>query len=109
MGYADMGALAADPAFVGRVTACAVEQAKVIADDAGADPADKDFALRVVGSPAVGGERLVPLLAVEPSFADLFGESGEAAISDGMVLAAIQANWHLAATALVLPMPPPRP
>lgn len=82
MSYADQAATAKDPGFIDRVTACALEQAQVFADDA--RPEYSQLADIIIGS-AGTAHALVPLVAARPAI------TVEA--TDGDILAAVQYVW----------------
>jgi hypothetical protein len=107
MSYAATAELIADETFIARVEVCGMEQAKVTVTDSTADGRDVSLAIEIIANIDNAG-RLVPIVATEPSFSELFETGGQAAISDGMILSAVQQNWHTAALPFV-PSPPPTP
>jgi hypothetical protein len=107
MSYTSTAALIVDEGFVDRVEVCAVEQAKVMVNDQTVSGSDRTLAIEILAS-MVNGARLVPIVATEPSFSDLYDEGGQEAISDGMILSAVQQRWSLAALPFV-PTTPTQP
>lgn len=85
MTYTEMADLAVDVEFTARLGAAVTEQAKTHDDYV------SEQALR---SPAQGSSMFMPFVASEPGFASAYGSGGQAAISDGMILSAVQANWN---------------
>jgi hypothetical protein len=106
MTYSLMAALITDETFVSRVEVCAMEQAKVIANDGRTTGRDLSLAVEVIAS-MYNGARLVPIVATEPSFAELYENGGQESISDGMILAAVQQRWSTAALPFVPSVPTP--
>jgi hypothetical protein len=101
MTYATRAALADDPGFRARVTACATEQALVFTADGRPDIAA--LADAVILSDANAGP-LVDLVAISPNFVDV---DDPASTTDEDILAAVQATWPTyAAIAYPAPAPP---
>lgn len=85
MSYADQSALSSDPEFNRRTTAALTTEGR-------AKPADPLGAM-IMRSPQQGVSAFMPWLSSAPGFADKYGSGGQQAISDGDILAAVQANW----------------
>jgi hypothetical protein len=84
MTYQQIADLGKDEAFLERLAAAVTEQAKSHSDYAA------ESSLR---SPSQGATMFMPFVSTEPGFAAAYGEGGQEAITDGMMLSAIQANW----------------
>lgn len=87
MAYSDMAALAVDPDFIARLSQCVCEQAQT----PGHDDATGQAALR---SPAMASTMFMPFISTAPGFGDAYATGGQESITDGMVLAAVQAKWQ---------------
>lgn len=87
MSYSSMAALADDTVFRDRVLTCCTEQALIFKDDGRPDIAG--FARAVISSPS-NALPLHELVCVAPNFRDV---TNGAAVPDGDILAAVQANW----------------
>lgn len=105
MSYTATAALIADEGFIDRVEVCGIEQAKAISVDSSASGQDRTLAIEIIADLG-NASRLVPIVATEPSFADLYESGGQQSISDGMILAAVQQRWHTAALPFVPTAPP---
>jgi hypothetical protein len=84
MTYLDQANLSTDADFERRLAAAVASEAK---------PKDSNFANHILASPAEGSRMFMPFIASEPGFADAYASGGQADISDGMILSALQANW----------------
>ena len=84
MTYLDQANLATDVAFGNRLSACLTEQATSKSDSLAADTLRLPYQ-------AVG--RFMPFVAVAPGFGDAYATGGQEAITDGMMLAEVQAQW----------------
>jgi len=85
MTYKDVADLAVDQEYLRRLTAALVSEAAVKADDALADS--------IVRNPGGSSRIFGPLVATAPGFGDKFADGGSESITDGELLAAVQANW----------------
>jgi len=90
MSYAEMSGLAKDQEFAGRLASAVCEQAK--------GRKTKYVAQAALRSPETGASMFMPFVSTEPGFSDAYGEGGQAAITDGQILSAVQANWDRVAT-----------
>jgi hypothetical protein len=85
MSYADEAALAQDQQFQARLTSALVEEAKPKADDY--------VAQTVLRAPTTGLTMFMPFISTAPGFGVAYGEGGQIAITDGMILSAVQGSW----------------
>lgn len=85
MSYQDEANLAKDPQFAERLGAGLASEAKGKGTD--------DLPALVLRNPAEGARIFMPLIASSPGFGAEFADGGQASISDGEMLSAIQANW----------------
>jgi hypothetical protein len=84
MSYAAQADLSTDEGFAGRLAAAVTGEAK---------PLEGLLAEAVLRSPVAGAQMFTPFVASEPGFADAYLTGGQLAITDGMILSAVQANW----------------
>lgn len=96
MPYADRAALVTDPDFIGRVNACVTNEAMPKAQ---ATPPD-GFAQRLMTSWGWGGTIFMPWISSAPGF-----DVAQDQITDGMLLAAVQASWAIVEELNYVPMP----
>lgn len=82
MSYADAAALASDPDFIGRVNACVTTEASA---------KESQFAQTIMSSWGWGATVFMPYLIASPGF-----DKPSSEITDGDLLAAVQANWDRA-------------
>lgn len=100
MGYSDMGALGKDDDFQARVAACVCEQAQT--------PGHDDIvAQRALQSPAFAVSMFMPFVSTAPGFGDAYASGGQAAVTDGMLLSAVQAKWGDVVNVWAAPAPTP--
>jgi len=85
MSYADAAALATDADFMARVNACVTTEAA---------PQTTPFAQQIMASWGWGATVFMPWLIASPGF-----DKPQAEITDGDILAAVQANWARAEAA----------
>ena len=85
MSYQSQAQLSVDEGFTGRLGAAVVGEAK---------PLEGLLADAVLRSPTAGSQMFMPFVASEPGFAEAFGTGGQLAITDGMILSGVQANWQ---------------
>lgn len=98
MSYADIADLAADPEFRRRLGAgLAQESATKVPGD--------DLAELVMRNPELGVIAFVPFVSVAPGFADAYAAGGIEAITDPMLLSAMQASWSKVASIYPAPAP----
>jgi len=86
--YQTQANLAADQNFQQRLTACTSEQAGAFDDDP--DPANASLADRILADATLGLSYFIWPVATAPGFGDA---ADQEAISDGQLLAAVQALW----------------
>lgn len=86
MTFRDTANLARDQVFQERLSAALTTESMGKPDDALADAILKD--------PAEGSAMFMPLISSAPGFGDKFAAGGQDSITDGDMLAAIQANWQ---------------
>lgn len=94
MTYQDSANLAADPDYLARLASC-------VTTEAYAKPSDL-FVDQVLRSAGFGAVAFGPTVAVAPGFGDKYASGGQAMITDGDILSAVQATW-LRVSALYLP------
>jgi hypothetical protein len=82
--YQQIADLAGDTDFQRRLASAVTEQAKTRSDYT---------ALVALRNPVQGSIMFSPFVSTEPGFADAYGDGGQDAVTDGMLLAAVQANW----------------
>lgn len=85
MAYADRAALITDPAFMGRLNAC-------VANEAAGKPASP-FTDQILRAWGYGGQAFGTLVISLPGF-----DRPESEITDGDILAGVQAVWDRAET-----------
>ena len=86
MAFKDVAALATDREFSARLAAA-------LAKEALAKPSDY-LIDQILTNPSVGAAWFMPLVSAAPSFDDTYLTGGQLAISDGQILAAVQASWQ---------------
>ncbi len=86
MAYANSAALRGDAAFFGRLDACCCEQALTYKDDGRADIAALAEDVLVKGASGL----FPPFICSQPGFGEV---TDSADITDGQILAAVQAVW----------------
>ena len=86
MTYADTAALAADQEYRERLAACVFTEALGRPADAFADEIIK-------GGPTWAASWFGPTVASSPGFGDKYAAGGAAAVTDGDLLSAVQAEW----------------
>lgn len=96
MAYHDVASLVTDSDFTNRITACCTEQAAVFVNDQ--RPEYVALAQDVIADAGNAAWFYWPV-ASAPGFADAFVSGGSAAITDPMLLAAVQALWPTIAAA----------
>jgi hypothetical protein len=84
MTYAQTADLAADQEFARRLAAA-------LSTEAG--PKSDELSDQILRSPAYGTQLFMPLVSSAPGFADAYGSGGQEAITDPMILSAVQASW----------------
>jgi hypothetical protein len=84
MSYEEISDLARDQDFAARLAAAVTEQAKTH---------DDYISGATLRSPEQGVTMFMPFVSTEPGFAAAYGSGGQEAISDGMILSGVQANW----------------
>jgi hypothetical protein len=87
MSFLDQAHLAQDSVFAERLGAGLTKEAK--------PKGSTDLAALVMRSPAEGARVFMPFIASSPTFDTMYAEGGQEAITDGDLLAAMQANWDL--------------
>lgn len=97
MAFQDSANLAQDSNFQARLNSCVVTEAY-------AKPSD-EFVDQILRTTGWGGIAFGPTVSVAPGFGDLYASGGQEAITDGDLLAAVQASWDKIA-ALYLPSAP---
>ncbi len=85
MSYADIANLAKDSDFVERLAAGLTSEAMLI----NADP----LADLILKNPPIGSSMFMPLISSAPGFGDKYAAGGQESITDGDMLASIQAAW----------------
>lgn len=90
MTYQAQAELSVDPDFGARVGAAVVNESRGQV----ADP----VAAVVLAYPAQGVQWFMPFISSAPGFADLYTAGGQAGITDGDLLSAVQASWADVAT-----------
>lgn len=85
MSYADQAGLATDPEFGRRLSSALTTEGRSKVDD----PVGK----LVMNSPQQGVAVFMPFISSAPGFADKYAANGEAGITDGDILSAVQASW----------------
>ena len=101
MSYADEYVLGTDPQFTSRLTAAVTDESRSKVDD--------PLAAYCMRTPSGGAAIFMPFISTAPGFGDA---GGQANISDGQILAAIQASWEDVTTVNGIgqfPPPPPAP
>jgi hypothetical protein len=89
MSYEDISRLMADQEFLSRLSAGVVSESK----------GKNDFvSTQALRSPQTGGTMFAPFVSTEPGFSDAYASAGQASITDGQMLSAIQANWNAVVT-----------
>lgn len=100
MTYANEAALAGDADFTSRLTACLCGEAKIKPDDVVANS--------ILRYPPSGAAMFMPFISTAPGFGDAYGDGqDQAAITDAMLLAAVQSSWQAVATTNNPPTPQP--
>lgn len=97
MTYQDSAHLAADPDFIARLASC-------VTTEAYAKPPDQ-FVDQVLRSTGFGAIAFAPTVAVAPGFGDKYAAGGQAAVTDGDLLSAVQASWTRIASLYLPPAP----
>lgn len=96
MAFADVAALAIDPDYQARLSACVYTEAL-------AKPGDK-FSNQIIKlGPNFATACFGPTVAAAPGLGDLYAGGGQAAVTDGDLLAAVQANWARVAALFTAP------
>jgi hypothetical protein len=90
MSYADQAALAADPEFNQRLSSALTTEGRGKVTD----PLGK----LIMNSPQHGVVIFQPFVSSAPGFADKYAGGGQAAVTDGDLLSAVQASWADVAT-----------
>lgn len=85
MSYEDVANLAKDQDFSARLAAGLTTEAMGKVEDPLGD--------LILKNPPVGASMFIPLVSSAPGFGDAYASGGQLAITDGMMLAAIQAAW----------------
>jgi hypothetical protein len=85
MAYQDVANLGLDPDFRLRLMACLTTESVLKVGDALAD-----LCLR---TPASGADMFMPYVSSAPGFGDKYAAGGQESITDGEILAAVQASW----------------
>lgn len=86
MSYASTAALAADPEYLDRVAFCALGEATTKASDPFTDQL-------IVNGPRYAAQVFGPAVATAPGFSLKYETGGQAAITDGDLLSAVQSSW----------------
>lgn len=86
MSYQDEANLAKDPQFAERLGAALATEAKSKGTD--------DLPALILRNPAEGARVFMPLVSTAPGFGAQYAQDGQAGISDGMILSAVQAYWN---------------
>jgi hypothetical protein len=97
MTYQDSANLTADQEYQRRLQACVTNEALLKPDDA--------FADKLLTTPMLAITAFAPTVAVAPGFGDKYVAGGQAAITDGDLLSAVQSLWPRMSE-LHLPEPP---
>ena len=92
MSYAIQSMLNSDQTFMARIQAAITTEARGKVD---ADP----LASAIMASPPRGASMFMPWISSAPGFADKYQSEGQTGITDGDILAAVQAEWSGVATA----------
>lgn len=98
MSYSDIDMLTQDPLFGGRIRACCVEQAEVYKNDA--RPEFVDLANDVLKGDGQGVASFIRITAAAPGIAEMATTNGsldQSQVTDGAILASVQANWEVVA------------
>jgi hypothetical protein len=85
MSYSDISALGRDVEFARRLAAGLTVEATPKSGDLLAD--------QILRSPDYGASLFMPLIASAPGFGDKYATGGQEAVTDGDLLAAMQASW----------------
>lgn len=96
MPYIDVSRLVGDQDFTNRITACCTEQAAVFINDQ--RPEWVALAEAIIAD-AAAAAWFYWLVAAAPGFGDAFAGGGSEAITDQMLLSAVQALWPTVAAA----------
>src|SRR5512144_30759 len=86
MSYASSAALAADPEYLARLSFCVLGEATV-------KPSAPFTDQLIVNGPPFAATVFGPSIATAPGFGEMYETGGQAAISDGDLLSAVQASW----------------
>lgn len=86
MSYQDQANLAQDTEFAERLGSGLATEAK-------AKVGVTDLAGLILRSPAEGARIFMPWVSTAPTFDSTYADGGQSAITDGMILSAIQAYW----------------
>jgi hypothetical protein len=95
MSYEAIADLAKDQDFISRLSACLCEESA---------PKTDDLSTTILRNPSYGAQLFMPLVSAAPGFAVAYEETGQKAITDAMLLSAVQADWDRVSTLLA---PPP--
>lgn len=95
MTFQNTADLMADPLFTARLSACLTTEAT------GRSDALADQLLRF--PPTWGASVFQPVVSASPGFGEMYAAGGQAAITDGDILSAVQANWARVAALQVTP------
>lgn len=90
MSYEDQAALASDGEFNSRLSAALTTEGRSKTTD--------PLGQLVMNSPQHGVTVFMPFVSSAPGFADKYGTGGQASITDGDLLSAVQASWADVAT-----------
>jgi len=90
MTYQAEADLARDPDFAARLTAGLCDEAR--------SRTTEPLGSLIMKLPTQGQMAFMPFTASAPGFGDKYSAGGQASITDGDILSAIQANWDLVAT-----------
>jgi hypothetical protein len=101
--YADEAALAVDEAFTGRLAAALCSEAQVIN---GSDPGGDQLSVTILRNPSHGTAMFLPFVSTAPGFGDAYAAGGQEAVTDGMLLSAVQATWSAVSAVNTPPNPP---
>jgi hypothetical protein len=101
MTLADTAALATDQEYLARLAACVTTEAL-------GKPSDPFVDQLIRNGPQYGAVIFGPTVASAPGFGDAYATGGQEAVTDGMLLSAVQASWDRL-SAVFVPTPPAVP
>lgn len=101
MTYQDEANLSQDPSFQARLAAGLASEAKSKGTDG------TGLEALILRNPSEGQRIFMPVVASAPGFGAQYALDGQAGITDGMLLSAMQSNWALVDGIYFPPVTPP--